>query len=510
LGGGVFTNDGIMSPGGANNIQTTDIVGDLTQNETGVYEVDIDFATGESDLINVSGTAYLAGAADTLDVDFNIVALNNGRQEQFVILTADEVVDNGIIGQGALFDQANGNVVLLVDLLVDEDKDEVTIDVLLDFTAPGNDLTPNQQNLAEHLNLIVDNGVGGMENVLLALINEAGNDIDVLLDAYDQMLPEIFLNGDTATLFSSEEFTNDLFGCGAHSKRAEYYGTANGGGRGSETVGCLWVRPKGRFLDFDGGDDNVGFEDTTVGVSAGIQFQFAPNFYANIAGSYERGDTSSDAGADSESDRFQGGISVQYKFGPWVFGTAFSGGIASYETERSVAFGSFAEVAESEHDVTFFTTQLRASYLAQYGSFYAKPAVDIRLTYLDRDDIVESGGNDINLKVKGDNDTFVSVSPSIELGSQYSAWSRTLRPFFKAGLTFFANNEHAANSEFLEQPEGIGTFTTTTEFSSVFADIETGVIVFDNSGSNLSIGYKGRLSEDTQQHGAYLKGALKF
>ena len=244
----------------------------------------------------------------------------------------------------------------------------------------------------------------------------------------------------------------------------------------------------------------------------GPQFQFAPGWFANVGLGYERGSTKTATGAESDSSRYQAGLAIKYQTGPWLFAGALSGGVAEFETLRTIGFPGFATAAaRSEHDITFITGQLRAAYLANIGTWYAKPLVDVRLTHLDRDGLTETGGGTANLSVAGSSDTYFSVSPAVEIGTEYSASSdMKLKPFLKAGITYFADNSHSLMTSFLSAPAGIGSFTTTSQFDEVFADIEAGVAIFKTNGTSLSLGYKGLISDDTRQHGLYVKGTVKF
>jgi len=61
--GNLFADSGYFSPGGDNNVMTTNLVGNWNQAATGAYKLDVDLDPA-ADLINVTGTADLAGAVD--------------------------------------------------------------------------------------------------------------------------------------------------------------------------------------------------------------------------------------------------------------------------------------------------------------------------------------------------------------------------------------------------------------------------------------------------------------
>ena len=159
-----------------------------------------------------------------------------------------------------------------------DDATRVQVSINLNFTAPNSDLNRNQTNLANNLQRAFTLGAGSLEPLLLALANGPANTSEYLA-ALNQLLPEVFLNQETSTFFSSLAFGNDLFSC-------------NAPGKGAVTIRqneCAWVRPKGQQLDFDGTSENVGFYDRTVGISAGRQFNFAPGLFVNFGLGYERG-----------------------------------------------------------------------------------------------------------------------------------------------------------------------------------------------------------------------------
>jgi len=195
-----------------------------------------------------------------------------------------------------------------------------------------------------------------------------------------------------------------------------------------------------------------------------------------------------------------------------LLAAALSGGYAQFVTDRTISFSGFnTAVAESKNDIAFISSQLQAAYLKTYGNWYVKPSVALGLTYLDREGLTETGGGSAILNVDGSHDTTFFISPKVEFGTNYSIDSdTTMRPFIKLGMTYFASNKHRMTSSFVSAPAGTGSFTTTSEFDDVFADIEAGTSIFKTDGTTLSLGYKGKFSDNTKQHGIYAKGRVKF
>lgn len=484
--GNQFSNSGVLSPGGSNAIAATSITGNFVQTPGGELLADVNLGTGTGDLTSITGSAALSG-----NVRAEATTLAVGPQQITILSAAGGTSDNGL---GVIASP------VLNARLIFPNPNDVVLATNLDFT-PATGLNRNQTHLADYFNLATAEGSGALDPLLMSLVN-GPVDMAEYRHALNQLLPDVFLNSGTAALLSSTEFSNDLFSCHSAGTGAAFI-------RQGE---CVWVRPKGRKLEFDGTTQNIGYDDRATGLSAGTQFRFAPDWFANVAIGYERGTTETESGADSDSDRYQAGLSVKYQTGPWLLAGAVSGGVAQFETTRTIAFPDFAPTfAHSEHDVGFVTGQLHAAYLSDFGAWYAKPTVDARLTYLDRDGVRESGGGTANLWVDGSNETYVSISPAVEFGTEYAVDpDTTMKPFIKAGITYIANNNSRLTAGFVDAPSSIGSFTTASDLDDLFADIEAGVQIFKDNGTSLSFGYKGMVSDQSRQNGLFAKGTMNY
>jgi|GEM_PF-1287339 len=484
--GNLFTNEGVVSPGGSINLLTTNITGNVIQTATGEYLVDVDAGPPTADRVNVSGTAALAGK-----VRPQFTSLPTTPNQVTILSATGGTTDNGL---GLITSPA------LVASLGFPNANDVVLSYSVEFAGSVSGLNPNQTSLVNYFNRAFNAGSGSLNDVLLALLNSP-TDVASYGTALNQFLPEIYPNADMATLFASQDFSDDLFSCPSFGEGA----TAISEGQ------CIWLRPQGGVLDFSGTSDNIGFQDTAGGLSAGAQFALAPGWYGNVGLGYELGKLETDTNAQSTSHRFQGGVAIKYQDGPWLIGGAVSGGVASYETDRPIAVGAFSATAQSDHQVRFATGQLRAAYEADYGLFYARPSVDARLTYLNRQGLTETGGGAANLSVADGNGTYFSISPAIEVGRTFTNDDKTtVRPFAKAGFTYFTDSDEALTTQFVAAPAGIGNFSTVSDFGTWFADIEAGVEILTGNRTSLSLGYEGTISDTVSEHGAHAKGTVRF
>ncbi|MEM7778151.1 MAG: autotransporter outer membrane beta-barrel domain-containing protein, partial [Pseudomonadota bacterium] len=345
-------NAGVLAPADDGVIGATALTGDFVQSSGGTYAVDADFAADTADRLVITGAANVSGR-----VAVTLMDLLSSTQA-ITILTADGgVTDAGVI-VGSLV-TADGLVIApdsqVVDAqLVFPDAYTVALSVQTNFASPiDGPLNRNQMRIADALNRQLPQGLTmtPLRPLLVALIN-GPTTIDQYRAALDVLLPEVYLNTQTAMLFSAHDFMSDLFSCP----------TADDGAAFMREGQCVWVRPKRRKLDRDDTAEAIGYEDTVGGVSAGAQFSLAPGWFANVGGSYEHGSLSTDTGAESDSDRYHLGGAVKYEMGPWLFAGAVAGGIGDFDTTRQMAFTGFNETATSDHDVSYIAGQLRVAY----------------------------------------------------------------------------------------------------------------------------------------------------
>ncbi len=484
---GNVTNTGSFAAGGTGTVASASITGNYNQSAAGVLEVDVDAAAGTHDLVTISGSAELSGT-----VDVNLI--NGSPLGTLTILSATQgVTDNGLV-----LGELTGVLNPLAELkLLFPTTSEVALGFQLNV-GTGN-FNRNQTNLLNHINAINAAGPGSVGPVITGLFN-LGN-AEETAAALDQLSPEVYLNSQTAMLFSAENFTNDLFSCQVS---GQDYAVVQEGD-------CFWMRPQGRFLDRDGTSQTIGFQEQGGGVSLGGQSAVAENWHAGFALGYERSFLDTATGAESDSRRFHAGGIMKYQNGPLLLAGAVTGGIGHYETTRRIGFGGVNPTSTSDHDISYVSTQIRAAYLMEHGGFYAKPLVDLGLTYLDRDSVNETGDPASDLVVQGGSDTVFSATPAFELGSEHALTeTQIVRAYVRAGVTFYTDTDHALSASFAGAPADTPDFRITSKFDDTVADIEAGLTLLDAGAAVLQIGYQGHIAQHTDQHGGFIKGSVRF
>ena len=202
----------------------------------------------------------------------------------------------------------------------------------------------------------------------------------------------------------------------------------------------------------------------------------------------------------------------KFQNGPFLAAASLSGGIDYGNTRRRLTFGGLNLTAVSSNDVRWISGQLRAAYLFEWGRSYAKPLVDVNLTYLNRGAVTETGGGAANLSIAAGYEAVFSVMPAVEFGGELELSDKVvIQPFSKFGFALNDHDNSGLTARFAGAPAGAGSFITRAQFDRVQADIEAGFTLINiENGSTLRAGYEGRFGKFSQSHGGYIKAAFGF
>ena len=161
--------------------------------------------------------------------------------------------------------------------------------------------------------------------------------------------------------------------------------------------------------------------------------------------------------------------------------------------------------------MNFVAGRLRTAYLFGTDTNYMKPLVDLDAISIRRDGILETGAGTSGLEVRGRTDTIFSVAPAIEFGSQFAyAGGGVMRPFLRAGVRLFAEDELSASATFIGTPGGVSDFSATTPLDRWVGEVSAGLDILNNDRLDARISYEGRFAERTTQHGGNIKFRAKF
>jgi outer membrane autotransporter protein len=368
------------------------------------------------------------------------------------------------------------------------------------LTLAQDGLNRNETSIAENLS---DAFAAGSSTSLQPLINALVSlpNVDALSSALDQLAPEVYLDTEIAALFSNLSFTNSMMTCPERDGAAAFIREGH----------CVWARVSGRFYDQDTTFQTLGFNETNFQISSGGQVALGGAWRLGGALGYEHSELETSTSAQSGGNRFNGGGVLTYNPGALLLSAAVSGGRGSYDIERPIAFPGFSALAKGDTDIDNVDGRLRAAYLFDFGRWYLKPRVDLDATRLDLDGTKESGAGGASLVVRGNDQTYLSASPALELGTQFAMANGTLiRPYVRGGATMFDETDFTLKASFAGTPKGVAPFRIRTGIDDVVADVSAGVEVLDLRGASVKLFYDGRFGDTIQENAAGAKATVPF
>ncbi len=497
---GTFNNAGTLSPGGTGTVQTTAVSGSFVQTSTGRFRVDADWATPQSDRLDVIGTANLAGAVVVNPISFpsSSVRANAGMTRTFTILTASGgITDNGIAAQDSA----------AVDYELNQ-PDANTLDVVATVNFLGTDGGSSQQPNFNGFNQN-QNNVGGVLNIMfghgntLAFMNPLMQlqSMNGLGNALTQLSPLGDGGNFGSTLVNGANFGSHMLSC-----RVNGDGEANAIIREGQ---CLWARAEASKLSNDGGDTGASYDDKSTMFSAGVQVNLGGPWRLGGGIGYASSDLQTSSSASTEGDQLHLGGVVKYNPGPLLLAAGISGGHGWYDGMRDVAIGNFWQRARSEYDTSFFTGRLTAAYLLERGRFYLKPQVDLAVSYLARDAYTEQAGGGIALQVAENDETIFTVAPFVELGTQIPIWQGAVaRPYLRGGLRWQSEDEFTTTASFAAVPGS--DFTVLSQADELVGTFSAGVDLVGEADVALRLRYDGAYGDLTRRHTGSVKFSLPF
>lgn len=397
---------------------TTSITGNVAQAASGTYAVDVDHQNATADRLDISGVAVLAGRVQQNNVNAGYVMPGVHR---FTILSAA-----GGVTDSVLVLDAQPSAVVRYGLLF-PDSTNVVLSYGVDFS-PGA-LNPNQAAIGQCINTIQSaGGSASLATVIAALVELP--DARSLADGYDRLSSEPYLGTATGTLFSNIAFSDSLHSCGV----------PDGPNRFVREGECDWFRLRGGEANQERMAENMGLDRRSVKLSTRAQRAFGDgSWHGGFGLSYEYSTLDVEQNASTSGDQIQIGAIVKKEYGATSFAADLSAGYGSYDTDRFVNLPGSNVTAKSNQDVEFVSGHLRFAHAYEQGvNWYLKPLIDLGVTHAWFPGFQESGAGGANLNVARRDETYVNLTPALEIGEETSLKNGLLlRPYAKLGVTQF-------------------------------------------------------------------------
>ena len=493
LNGGNLINHGLLSPGDAGVVQTTNVQGNFIQSATGNMLTDLDLKrtgkSGEIDQLKLTGSVDIKGA-------FTLNILNPGYA-----LPGSHTVTI-LDGSGTLTQSGvtlNKPTSAVASFALAATSQDLNLKYDIDFSPNG--MNRNQTALGDHINAIQTAGSSPTFAPITAELFYVPT-VGQLANIYDGFSPETYAAQQTAQIFASQQFADSMFSCPRASEGVAF----------SER-GCIWVKPSARWLQLKGSSAAMAYDENSTGLAGGFEAAFNGDWRVGGALSAEDVGGGVKSRVNADGQRYQGGLVVKRDPGQgFGVGLAIHGGQSDMKTRRLVPLpASPARLARGKQDMSFLAATGRASYRWGSDRAYVKPMIEASAVKVETKGFTESGAGAVNLVVPDQKDTYGRASFKVEAGAEFRGRSAVYRPYGRLGATYSSDAEKALfEAAFQGAPAAAASgFTVNPGLDKTTFDTELGVSVIGAKASG-RLAWTGQFGDRTRNQTLSLKIAVPF
>ena len=398
--GNLATNDGLLSPGGFQNIITTNLTGNYLQDASGTLGIDLDLDPS-TDILNVSGTAVLSGRVFVNLVD-PLTAPGYalpGNHEELIVSAAGGVTNAGLTLHA--FDTA-----VVKYALAYPNKNDVDLTYVIDYAPSG--LTKNQRSIGETVNAIQAAQKSPAFRAIATNLFYLP-DVSTLGGAYDSLSGEGAAGVQQTAFDSNDNFMNTI--------GDQIGGWLQEPQRSIDHPWHLWLTPYNGSAQYPG-DANAGsahLSDSGYGFGLGIDRQILPSAVLGAAiGVSESWFNVSGRQSNGSLQGFHAGL-----YGGWHSDLVYVTGTVSYNNFNNLEHRladipsvtlpasyfidgpyivpGFEEFLSGRSRASSIGGQFEAGYRGSVGIFDITPYVGLNFGALHLDPFTEKNGSSPSL-----------------------------------------------------------------------------------------------------------------
>ncbi len=391
--GNPVDNAGLLSPGGYDDILTTNVTGNLVQDASGTYGVDLNLNGPANDRTNVSGTATMSGTvfANLVDPLTAPGFALPGSHDVVIVHAVGGETHAGLTLEA--FNTAVANYALAYP-----GTQDIDLHYVIDFSPSG--LTANQHSVGNAVNQIQTAQASPAFRPIATNLFYLPN-VATLGAAYDSLSGE----GVAATQQTAFDATDAFLTAVGNQMRGQLWNAPDGAGHDWH----FWLSPYGGGAKYagDAGQGSASLSQAAYGLGFGADYQVAPGALVGAALGFGSSTYSvQDRATDGRVGAFHGGA-----YGAWQGDAAYVTGIVAYdrfnnsEQRRAVIPGvtlpasqfingpytlaGFNEMLQGHFASTAASGHFEAGYRNTLGDFDVTPFVGLGFSDLDADGFTE-------------------------------------------------------------------------------------------------------------------------
>ena len=476
------TNDGQMVVGQGSGADRLRVTGDFTQGAGGETVLAADFELGQSDVLEIDGTATLGG-----QLTVQPLAAVNGGSLSF--LTAG----GGVTGR---FDNVSSQL-FTYDHAATAEGYSLTLTGQT-FADPSHGLDTQQLSVANYLGTLFEQGDTGLAPAMGALDSAAAE--GGYGAALDGLSPGAALAGEAASFQLAQDRLTTLLGC------ADAAGAWTGGER------CLQLIGAGRWIDQNGGSDGAGYDGQAYTFGLAGDFVADNGWRFGAMAGYETSSYDGETpGSSSDGTTLFAGLSATRSLGALTFSAAAVYGHGSYDTTRTPGLTAGADRAEASHDVNSIAGRLQASYRRDFGAAWVTPSLALDVIHVQSDGWTETGAGALSLQVDDAEETALVVTPAIEAGQSFAlSGGQQLRIYGRAGVSLSTVDAFQAKAAFVGAGSGADPFLGGVAVPDTVGRITAGVQIGGAGNLGVDLRYDGAFGSGYDSHAGSLNLTMRF
>ncbi|UOM33389.1 autotransporter outer membrane beta-barrel domain-containing protein [Acuticoccus sp. I52.16.1] len=328
-------------------------------------------------------------------------------------------------------------------------------------------------------------------------------DVGSLLTNYELMIPNVHSAPLDATLLSGIDFADALLSCSG--------GTLGEGvATMADEVSCAWARMQANDLHRGATSTTLGYDETSFGISVGLQAEIAEGLSAGMGLSYETASLDADYLRDGSGDRLQAGVLLEKRWDGLTIGAGLTGGFGAYAVDRLTRTPTGLASAKSDSTIGFLSAHLRIARAFDFDAFTLTPKFDAGLHHQWRPGFTETGAGVYGVRIDDYEETAFTLSPEIEIGSEIGFAGIDAHVFARAGVLGLIADDRVMQATFTGVADDGPTLSVKDDPDRIFGKLAVGIDAAINQDWSVKVVGKSLIGADQQAYSGSARLEFRF